>query len=404
MNTIMKAGSALCLALVLAACGGGGGSSGGSTQSGTDNSGTTQNNPQAQQQPTQSTTPNTVPVTVSSASTALNSPRVSVTVCQPGTTNCTTIPNIILDTGSTGLRLFRSVLPSALALTPATSPGTNDPLGECEVFGGGPAWGQVMTADIQMAGERASAVPIEVMDATFAGVPTVCANQGALMTASIMTANGILGVANNLTDEGGYFDCKGTSCTVVTLPDTQKVPNPVSKFATDNNGLILSFPALATGMAAQSVGSLTFGVNTQADNSASSVTMVEGVSNNMNTAGTNALAFIDSGSAIDYLGNVSLPTCALGGSMWYCPSSTTSLSAVFSLNGSSLNVTYDVANALSLLSAPAASTSYAVADLAIQEDLFGEPTMDLGMSYLYGHTLYLQLPGAGKPMIGVVAG
>ena len=422
------------MALMLAACGGGGGGSDSSTpstqsQTGTGTSGATA--PQtstgttgttgvtAPQTPTQSNTANTVPVIVSSASNSLNSPRVSVTVCQPGTTSCTTIPNIIVDTGSTGLRLFKSSLTSTLALPPETNPATNDPIGECLAFGGGPVFGQVVTADIQMAGEVASAVPIQIIDSTFASVPASCSSQGSLLSASTLEANGIIGVSNDLQDCGQacatvgqqgqqmYFDCNGTNCDASSfgIVLAQQVTNPVSKFATDNNGVILSFPDLAAGMAAEAVGTMTFGVGTQADNSASNVSMVEGLNNGMQSTinGASVRASIDSGSSVDYIANLSLLTCSVEGYTWYCPSNTTSMSAAYTGGGSQLNLTYDVANANSVLTSPAAGSSYAVADLAMPEELFNQPGIDLGMSYLFGHTLYLQYPNnSATPMIGVI--
>ena len=43
-----------------------------------------------------------------------NKPCVSVTVCSPGTSTCQTISDILLDTGSTGLRIFKSLLTASL--------------------------------------------------------------------------------------------------------------------------------------------------------------------------------------------------------------------------------------------------------------------------------------------------
>src|SRR6476619_7474596 len=40
----------------------------------------------------------------------VNEPCVSVTICVPGTTNCQTIKNLLLDTGSYGLRVFSSAI------------------------------------------------------------------------------------------------------------------------------------------------------------------------------------------------------------------------------------------------------------------------------------------------------
>lgn len=402
MKKLFRLGSALGLAFALAACGGGGGGgNGGSSNNSQSSSPAPQNTPQ---QPAQSTTANTVPVTVSSDSVFFNSPRVSVTVCQPGTSNCTTFQNIIVDTGSIGLRLFKSAVPATLALTPESN--SAGAIAECGLFASGPAWGLVVTADIQMAGERASAVPVQLMDPTMATAPAACTNLGVLQNAADQKADGILGVANFVQDSGSYFNCTSSSCTPATgMSAALLVVNPVSKFATDNNGIVLSFPGLATGQAASAVGSMTFGINTQADNADSNVSMEVGVSNAMTTSanGNSMLAIIDSGSGVDYLSTTSMPTCPLVGYAWYCPSSTMSFSAAFTGGtGNALNVAYAVANAQAILTSPAVNGMYAIANLAVQEDLFGKESLDLGMSYLYGHTLFLQFPdSSGVSKIGV---
>src|ERR1700743_3224636 len=54
---------------------------------------------------------NTVAVSVNAgpANNAVNTAYVSVQVCNPGSTaSCATIPNVILDTGSSGLRILAS--------------------------------------------------------------------------------------------------------------------------------------------------------------------------------------------------------------------------------------------------------------------------------------------------------
>src|SRR4051812_16492133 len=67
------------------------------------------------------TGPNVLPITVdgSLCSNTLypNKPCVSVTVCTPGTSTCQTINDILLDTGSWGLRVFKSAL-NGLSLNP----------------------------------------------------------------------------------------------------------------------------------------------------------------------------------------------------------------------------------------------------------------------------------------------
>ncbi len=75
----------------------------------------------------------------------------SVTICQTGTSNCATIDDVQVDTGSNGLRLLASALPASLALPAVPSGGGVS--GECAVFGSGYAWGAVRRADVRMAGQ-----------------------------------------------------------------------------------------------------------------------------------------------------------------------------------------------------------------------------------------------------------
>ena len=51
----------------------------------------------------------------------INKPCVSVTICTPGTSTCQTINDILLDTGDSGLRIFKQVL--SVSLTQVTSGG-----------------------------------------------------------------------------------------------------------------------------------------------------------------------------------------------------------------------------------------------------------------------------------------
>ena len=99
----------------LAGCGGGGGggpsgssSSGSSTSSGSGSSSGVSG----------SSGSNVVSVIVNSGPSAdgtgtFNIPYTSVTLCQPGTTTCATISNVLVDTGSYGLRIMASALAAA---------------------------------------------------------------------------------------------------------------------------------------------------------------------------------------------------------------------------------------------------------------------------------------------------
>jgi len=96
--------------------------------------------------------PNELPITVSAgpgSSSAVNRPYASVTICVPGTSNCQTIDNVLVDEGSTGLRIFSSVVTLPLAPQPAPFGATY----ECFPLTNNYAWGPVVTADIHLSGE-----------------------------------------------------------------------------------------------------------------------------------------------------------------------------------------------------------------------------------------------------------
>ena len=191
---------AIALAAMLAACGGGGGSS---------SSGTTPT-------PTPTPTQNVQPAVVDAGPGGFpNLLFVSVMICAPGgSTNCQTIDHIQVDTGSTGLRVFASVLSPTLALRQQTDASGN-PLLECAQFADGFSWGPVKVADIHIAGEQASSVPIQVIgDPAFATVPASCSNSGPPENdVASFGANGLLGV-------GTFLEDCGSGCVSLVIPGT----------------------------------------------------------------------------------------------------------------------------------------------------------------------------------------
>ncbi|HKO04444.1 MAG TPA: DUF3443 family protein, partial [Candidatus Acidoferrales bacterium] len=130
----------------------------------------------------------------------------SVTICVPGTANCQTIDNVEVDTGSSGLRLLASQVNIAL---PQATVGGN-PLAECIQFVDTTyGFGSVATADIQMAGEVASSVPIQVLAAPgFTNVPNSCSSGAPadynLDSVLALGANGLIGVGLFRQDCGQY--------------------------------------------------------------------------------------------------------------------------------------------------------------------------------------------------------
>src|ERR1700730_14784879 len=105
----------------------------------------------------------------------VNGGFTSVTVCTPGTSTCQTIDGILVDTGSSGLRILSSAL--TIALTQQHAPDGN-PVVECLPFLDAYTWGPVQTADIQIAGEKASSLPIQVLSDSDFPVPTSCSDNG----------------------------------------------------------------------------------------------------------------------------------------------------------------------------------------------------------------------------------
>ena len=147
----------------------------------------------------------------------VNKPCVSVTVCTPGTSTCQTIDDILLDTGSYGLRIFKQAL--NVSLTQVTS--GSGSIAECIQYGDGSSdWGPVQIASVILGNEPAVQVPIQVIDSTFGNVPIACQNADKSPTDAGF--NGILGVGffaqdcgqdcSNSADNGMYYTCNGSSC------------------------------------------------------------------------------------------------------------------------------------------------------------------------------------------------
>ena len=349
------------------------------------------------------------PSTPGTASSYVDGAFTSVTVCVPGsTTNCQTIDGILIDTGSSGLR----ILSSALTISLPQQTGNGGPIAECAAFSDGITWGAVQTADVKISGEQANSLPIQVIGSpNFSAIPADCSSQGQPEDdLTTLGANGLLGLGQSIQDcgpdcvssgplsLGTYYACPSSSCTDTTESLAQQVQNPVASFATDNNGVIVELPAVS-GAETSVSGSLIFGIGTQSNNGLGSATVFGTDSfGNFNTTyqGNQYPSFLDSGSnAIYFLDTATtgMPVCT-DLTFFYCPSSPQNFSvlndAQAGTNGASGPVTFTVSNADLLVSN---SLDAAVNNLAGPNP----GTFDFGLPFFFGRNVYTAIEGRSTP-------
>jgi hypothetical protein len=365
-----------------------------------------------------------------------NGAFASATICSPGsTTNCVTVNNLLVDTGSTGLRVLQSAVAS-LNL-PAVNASNGSAAYDCATFvDNSYMWGPVVQASVTLGGETANNLPIHVISSSATGIPTTCSNGSTLNenTQASLGANGILGVGSEPTDcfyEGGsvcgpgsglssppypaYYTCSGNSCSPAFITTADQVTNPVALFPTDNNGVIVELPSVS-GAAATISGSLIFGIGTESNNQLPSTATVftltcdnfttdfannvYGITNPVTCAGPGS--FIDSGSnGLFFPDATGIPACpsqtpAGDLSSFYCPASTENLSATnSSSNGTSKTTSFSVANAESLFTTASTDTDAALSGLSgLNPTGFG---FDWGLPFFYGVNVYTSIDGQKVP-------
>jgi len=327
----------------------------------------------------------------------INKPCVSVTICNPGSTTCQTINDILLDTGSYGLRIFKQAIPN-LTL-PQVSSGSGS-LAECTQFADlSSLWGPIQMASVQLGGETAVQIPIQVIDASFATRPSQCSSAAADPVSAGFT--GVLGVGVFAQDcgpgcassvvNGIYFTCTGANCTGTTVPLVTQVQNPVPSLSQDNNGLIVQIPSVPVGGVSSLTGSLLLGIGTQQNNTLSATALLPtDPSGDFTTVfnGVTSRGFIDSGSNGLFIPDVDradLPVCS--NPDWYCPPTTVTLSATMIGNGGSpsVPVPFNVSNFNTLL-----STSKSVFSDISGPSTFG---FDWGLPFFMGRNVFVGIEG-----------
>ncbi|HMD83276.1 MAG TPA: DUF3443 family protein, partial [Terriglobia bacterium] len=193
-----------------------------------------------------------------------NGVYTTVTVCEPNTATCQAIDNVLVDTGSVGLRVLGSAL-TGVTLNPITDTTTGDTLYECVGYADGTyTWGPVEWATVQIGGETASQVPAAEGGTASQGIPIQnisntsspptgmsCLSGGGSNnnTVALLGANGILGVGSTPQDcglacessssDGLYALCSTTACQIPNVSLVDQVWNPVAAFASpDTNGVV----------------------------------------------------------------------------------------------------------------------------------------------------------------------
>ncbi|RJG07394.1 DUF3443 domain-containing protein [Noviherbaspirillum cavernae] len=338
----------------------------------------------------------------------INLPLVSVTICAPNSSrDCQTIDNMLVDTGSSGVRVYASVLAPSIPL-PQELLADGSALVECAQFADGNTWGPVMRADIKMASQLATAIPIQVIaDTRFPAVPTECVNSGEILdTVRSFGANGVLGIGVFQEDcgiacaltigHGIYFSCTTATCRTVAAPMAQQVQNPVAFFATDNNGVAITLPAVPAEGAANVTGLLVFGIGTQSNNALGSATVLTvdpdtGLFTTIYKGNALRRSFIDSGSNGLFFPESTIPACTSG---FYCPPATLSLTATHQgLNGVQREIPFTVANADVLIKNNPGARAYGnLGGPGLSVDMF-----DWGLPFYFGRTVFTAIEGRATP-------
>lgn len=343
-------------------------------------------------------------------------------MCEPGTTTCAAIDHVQVSTATSGLRIVGSALSAAgITLTSEADPAASgNTLAECYQLPQGTAWGAVATADIQIGGETASSVPVQILT-NYVTTPSCRANAQTVLLDSPETlgANGVIGLGVFAQDCSGstcgtqYYTCPSNdNCTVVSAapPAASQVTNPATMFATvaDRNGVIIQVPAVpANGAPSPFTGAqLVFGIGSESNNAFTATTVLAAdpttgaVTTTYTPQGTTTpvqyTSWFDTGSYAYFFNDTGIPTCP--SSTEYCPTATLALQATVTGAGSNGTATlsFSVANASDLSTANTAFNTLA----AQVPPNFGANAFVWGLPFFYGQNVYIGFNGATAPGTG----
>ncbi len=350
----------------------------------------------------------------------------SVTICTPGTLNCKTIDGILVDTGSSGLRVLASALPPLPTLTDNLGNTVNECVQSVDLSY---LWGTVEWADLRIAGEVARAIPIHaIADLTNPPIPSACTSHGAGAdddSQKALGANGILGVGLEPHDcgancdssaanggrkppEPAYYACSGSTCNPAYVPLAQQVTHPAVAFATDNNGVELQLPAL-TDASSPLNGSLIFGIETRTNNVLGNATIFtvdlnDHFTTNLASTGQSLTSsFIDSGSSGFFFPDSSLVTCPDPQLSFFCPTSLTPVTAVnLGVNAAQSTINFSVDNAANLFTDNPAESAFSTLagpnGSGACSGGTGACSFDWGLPFFYGRSVFTSIRDRPVPL------
>jgi hypothetical protein len=299
----------------------------------------------------------------------------------------------------------------------------------------------MMLADVELGGEKASGIAINVIGANSFNVPGTCItttiatglpNGGNDDTLQALGANGLLGIEGYPWDCGPYcpsagpddpyYVCPSGLCEQVGVAnETQyQATNPVAGFSSsDNNGVLLTLPSISVSGAADGTvsGSLIFGIGTQTDNALASTATVYGVDDYLNIpeaayngvqyispslggynriildTGSNGIFFLDATT----LASVGIVECGPNEAGFYCPANTVPFTVtLYGENSTSGTINFSITNADTLF----ASGNAAFNDVGGDGATSSPPSpstddLDFGVPFFFGRTVYVGMtPGA----------
>ncbi|MDQ5922225.1 MAG: hypothetical protein QG673_2284 [Pseudomonadota bacterium] len=253
------------------------------------------------------------------------------------------IDHVLLDTGSSGFKVLKSQLNSSLTFSSILQ-GNNpeSPISSCVTYGSGYMFGSNNLAGLQIGGQRADNVPIQIInDGSQSSVPDNCSSNGRFANLlQTSGARGILGV-NPMTFESNstlqnliYVQTSSGFVNIVESSVQTLNVNPLSLLMQNNNGLIISYPKVSKNSTISIYGTMVMGLNTTSNNVIpSTIQSVRGNPNtnlgyfDVNENGWPVSGIFDSGTDTLALGGYNIPVC---NDSSFCPSSPVTFSTIVS--------------------------------------------------------------------------